>query len=210
MRIGILGGTFDPIHIGHIQPAQQVFKEFSLDKLLVIPAHKPPHKNTTNTTTEHRVNMVEIVCENEADFVLDKREIQRTTLSYTIDTIKEIKDEYPNSDLYFIMGMDSLLDFTTWFQWQDILACCNLIVNTRPGFDLSTVNADTQTLLNNHQIDKNNNKSKKTVGNIYLNQSENLNISSTKIRKNISNNISCQAWLPLPILEYIKLHQLYR
>ncbi|WP_426358041.1 nicotinate (nicotinamide) nucleotide adenylyltransferase [Pseudocolwellia sp. HL-MZ19] len=151
LRIGILGGTFDPIHKGHIEPAKQVFAKFKLDKVLVIPAHKPPHKLGTNASTTHRVNMVELACADEQGFELDTRETKRTSLSYTLDTINEIKVEYPNSELFFIMGMDSLLNFTRWYLWENILEKCNLIVNTRPGYDLSSINAETKALLNKYQ-----------------------------------------------------------
>ena len=193
-RIGILGGTFDPIHLGHIQPARQVFFKYSLDKLLIIPAHKPPHKSNTNTTTEHRVNMVKLICQQEANFELDTREIERTTLSYSVDTVKELKVKYPNSELFFIMGMDSLINFTSWYKWETILQCCNLIVNTRPGYDLQSINDDTKLLLANHMTpnseliyQQKTEKPSVTTGKIYLNDCDELNISSTDIRQYLSN-----------------------
>ncbi|XPF95856.1 nicotinate-nucleotide adenylyltransferase [Colwellia sp. RE-S-Sl-9] len=216
LKIGILGGTFDPIHKGHIEPAKQVIKQFSLDKVLVIPAHKPPHKNSTNASTEHRVNMAKLVCKKEPFFELDIREIKRSTLSYTIDTLKEIKAEYPTSELYFIMGMDSLLSFTTWYLWQEILQQCHLIVNTRPGYDLSTINNESKKLLATHQylsssadITTDNNAVKKS-GYIFLHNCDDVNISSTEIRKNLVNNLDCSQWLPSDIIEYINANQLYR
>lgn len=211
LKIGILGGTFDPIHLGHIKPAKQVFSRFNLDELLIIPAHKPPHKESTNATAKHRVNMVKLVCDQEPNFVLDEREIKRTTLSYSIDTIKEIETEYPNCELYFIMGMDSLLNFTNWFEWENILSRCNLIVNTRPGYDLSTLNSEIQQRLNTHKINNSDVKDTLlTAGKIYLNQSDNFNISSTDIRQKLSANNFCGDWVPDSVLKYIALHQLYK
>ncbi len=212
LKIGILGGTFDPIHLGHILPAKQVFSAFNLDELLLIPAHIPPHKSTTKTTTSHRVNMAKLVCDEEACFTLDMRETHRSTLSYTIDTIKEIQSENPNATLYFIMGMDSLLSFTSWFQWEEIMTRCNLIVNTRPGYDLSTLNTETQDLLNKHQAQQLPNKHVDSVitGKIHLHTSENLDISSTNIRNNISQSQPYEHWLTSPVAKYIKQHKLYQ
>lgn len=226
-KIGILGGTFDPIHIGHIQPAKQVLKKYDLDSILVIPAHNPPHKISTSASTKQRVKMVELVCEQENSFILDTREIERSTLSYTIDTIKELKGNYPTSELYFIMGMDSLLNFTQWHKWEDILKCCNLIVNTRPGYELTNLNSETKKLLATHKapshaepkysvnlssvyqkiIDTDNPLI--TTGNIYINHCDELNISSTDIRKSLSLKMNCEKWLTKPVIEYIKFHHLY-
>jgi len=221
-RIGILGGTFDPIHKGHIEPVKDVFKEFQLDKILVIPAHKPPHKQSTSASTKHRVKMVELVCETEQGFEIDTRETLRSSLSYTVDTINELKAEYPNSQLFFIMGMDSLLSFTRWHLWENILEQCNLIVNTRPGYDLSTLNKDTEHLLSKYQnsiteLDKDLKNSPKQVfpinkpssGYIYLHNCEELNISSTNIREHIADLNNTSQWLTKNIADYIKKNALY-
>jgi nicotinate-nucleotide adenylyltransferase len=211
-RIGILGGTFDPIHLGHIQPAKQLLSNYSLDEILLIPVHKPPHKSSTNASTEHRVKMVELACQHEGNFVLDTREIERTTLSYTLDTVKELQSEHPYDELFFIMGMDSLLAFTTWHQWEEILQCCNLIVNTRPGYDLSNINNETKLLLEQYQATfmVNVTSTSVTTGHIYLNNCNELNISSTDIRSKLANNLNCDDLLPQHVLEYIHLHHLYR
>jgi nicotinate-nucleotide adenylyltransferase len=215
LRIGILGGTFDPIHKGHIEPAKEVLKAFSLDKVFVIPAHKPPHKKSTNASTIHRVKMVELVCNKEPNFELDTREVERSSLSYTIDTINEINAQYPQSELFFIMGMDSLQSFTRWHLWKNILSQCNLVVNTRPGYDRSNINTDTQNLLNKHQalisdIEKPLKSIKdKLTGTIFIHHSKNVNISSTEIREHLNNKIACEKWLTSGIIQYIERHKLY-
>lgn len=214
-RIGLLGGTFDPIHKGHTDPAKQACGRFLLDKVLVIPANNPPHKNTTVASTEHRVKMAELASNNEELFELDTREIQRSALSYTIDSLKEIKEEYPNSELFFIMGMDSLLSFTRWHLWQEILLQCHLIVNTRPGYDIATMNTETKNLLRHHQItiaDYQNNVGNSTTrqhGYIFLHHSEVLDISSTEIRAHIARKHSYSQWLNKSVANYIEAHKLY-
>lgn len=216
LRIGILGGTFDPIHKGHIEPAKEAFNKLLLDKVLVIPAHKPPHKKGTNASTDHRVKMAELVCNEEQYFELDTREVERSTLSYTIDTISEIKAEYPESELFFIMGMDSLQSFTSWYLWKNILSQSHLIVNTRPGYDLTRINTETKSLLDEHQAsisDLQNriaNKKEKIAGSIFLHNSEELDISSTEIREHLNNKMECSQWLTNDIIQYINTHRLYK
>lgn len=215
-KIGLLGGTFDPIHNGHIKPAKQAAEKFLLDKVLVIPANNPPHKSTTIVSTKHRVKMAELASNREKSFELDTREIQRSTLSYTIDTLKEIKAEYPNSELFFIMGMDSLLNFTSWHLWQDILLQCHLIVNTRPGYDLTTMNTETQKLLTQHQLTiseykiKSRNSVANKCGYIFLHNTDTFNISSTEVRANLNKKIDCSQWLTDNVIQYITTHQLYK
>jgi len=226
-KIGILGGTFDPIHKGHIEPAKQALQQFSLNKILVIPAHKPPHKNTTTASTTHRVKMAELVCNNENAFELDTREINRSTLSYTVDTLKEIKTEQPNSELFFIMGMDSLLSFTKWHRWQDILLHCHLVVNTRPGYNLNNINNETQQLLAQHQMSiatyQQNASTHATnkAGYIFLHPVDELDISSTHIRSQFKPQLSPKSddlpyltqeltpHLTPEVLQYITMHKLY-
>jgi len=226
-KIGILGGTFDPIHKGHIGPAKQALQQFYLNKILVIPAHKPPHKNTTTASTAHRVKMAELVCNNENAFELDTREINRSTLSYTVDTLKEIKTEQPNSELFFIMGMDSLLSFTKWHRWQDILLHCHLIVNTRPGYNLNNINDETQQLLAQHQMSiatyQQNASTHATnkAGYIFLHPVDELDISSTHIRSQFKPQLSPKSdnlpyltqeltpYLTPEVLQYITMHKLY-
>jgi len=219
LRIGILGGTFDPIHKGHIETAKQVLNQYKLDKILVIPAHKPPHKSGTIASTIHRVSMVELTCANESRFELDTRETKRTNLSYTSDTIKELNAEYPSSRLFFIMGMDSLLNFTRWHLWEDILKGCSLIVNTRPGYDLSSVNTETKALLARYQstiapkeLSEQTTSASLSANKsyIFLHKAEEVDISSTQIRQHIANNIDCSQWLPMNVIKYIKDNNLYK
>ena len=146
-RIAILGGTFDPIHHGHLKPAQQVANWLKLEKLVLLPAHIPPHKNGTYANASQRKAMVELVCEHDKLFHIDSRELTRTSPSYTVETLKEIKSENPHSQLFFIIGMDSLLNFTSWHQWQEILMLCHLVVNNRPQYEFASINIQTKNLL---------------------------------------------------------------
>ena len=145
-HIGILGGTFDPIHLGHTLPAKAVAAYLSLDKVLVIPAAVPPHKATPNISAVNRAAMVKLACENEPLLSCDERELTRDGYSFTIDTLKTLSQEQPNARLYFIIGLDSLLTFTTWRCYQEILSFCHLIVNTRPNYQLNQLNSESKRL----------------------------------------------------------------
>ncbi len=144
--IGILGGTFDPIHYGHLKPAKQTADWLGLEQLILLPAHIPAHKQNTFATTQQRVDMVKLVCDADALFTLDARETLKNSTSYTIDTLIEINEEHPNSIIYFLMGLDSLLSFHQWHRWQDILSLCHLVVNARPRYDLTSLGTATQEL----------------------------------------------------------------
>lgn len=207
--IGILGGTFDPIHNGHLQPVIETAKWLGLSKILLLPAHIPPHKNTTFANAQQRLAMVELACKEHQLFSLDSRELNRNTPSYTITTLKEIKNQYQDKNLCFFMGMDSLLNFTTWYNWQEILTLCNIVVNTRPGYDLTQVNNATKALLTQHQTVDPELINQQSNGGILVTSQTELAISSTELRHRFIQNLSCQQFIPSSIIEYIKKQQLY-
>lgn len=212
--IGILGGSFDPIHLGHIQSAQSVAVELGLSKVLLIPAHISPHKTSLdlspNASPTQRADMVELACQNTPIFNCDKRELNRAGCSYTVDTLEELTIQYPSQPLNFIIGMDSLLSFTRWHQYQKILSLCHIIVNTRPNYSITQMNSQTKTLLANHQTDNKDDLLSCAAGKIYFAKPVLFNVSSTKIRENIKQNKSNLSLLLPEIEEYIDKNKLYR
>ncbi|WP_448549164.1 nicotinate-nucleotide adenylyltransferase [Thalassotalea fusca] len=209
-HLGILGGTFDPIHNGHIEPALSVAQELSLDEVLVLPAHIPPHKDSTHASPTQRLEMVKRACQSHPIFTPDQRELNRTSISYSVDTLKEVKNEYPHATLYFLMGMDSLLSFTKWHKWQEILNLCHLVVSTRPGYDstLATL-ASPQLIQNAITISAEELKSAK-IGKILLLTNKVIDISSTEIRDAIARNIDISSYISSDVMEYIEKQRLYR
>lgn len=216
--IGILGGTFDPIHLGHTLPAKVVAEYLSLTKVLLIPANIPPHKATPNVSAKQRAEMVHLACQSEHLFSCDERELKRDGNSYTVDTLKELKKEFPQQTLYFIVGLDSLLTFTTWHKYQEILSLCHLVVNTRPNYQLGNLDQATKTLLNNHQVHSINELKKQQSGGIFLlpsalpsyNNHLHLDISSSDIRHRLANKQDCQQLLVPSVYTYISQNKLYR
>jgi len=212
--IGIYGGTFDPIHLGHTQSAQATAQYLNLTKILFIPAHIPPHKNTVDSlptaNPEQRSTMVELACKENELFECDKRELQRHEHSYTVDTLKELKQEFPERRLYFIVGMDSLLTFTTWHHYQEILKLCHLVVNTRPDYDLSQLNSETKTLLSKHQVSSLAEIENINSGAIIFTKPMAIDISSTDIRSKLQRNLSTHLQLSASVMNFIEQNQLYR
>ena len=212
--IGVFGGTFDPIHLGHMHTTQAVASWLNLHKVLFIPAHIPPHKshhnNTPYASAEQRAAMVELACQPYNNFHCDRIELLRNSNSYTVDTLKALKALYPEQTLYFILGMDSLLTFTTWHKYREILTLCHLVVNTRPNYQLSTVNADTRALLAHHQVHKLNDIHSKKYGGIILAKPVNIDVSSTQIRQRIYQQQRCETLVSPQVLDFIDKNALYR
>lgn len=208
-HIGLLGGTFDPIHHGHIYPALAVAKQLSLDTLFLLPAHIPPHKSGTHANPIHRKNMVEIACELDDLLSIDARELLRDTPSFTAETLEDIKRDRPDSTLYFFVGMDSLLSFTQWHRWQDILNNCHLIVTVRPGYFINNIKPDVYQQLKHYFCTEPTMLKTKQNGCIYFVEQPTYDISSTELRENISQLIFDQNKLPTKVIDYIKRHNLY-
>ncbi|HCM48540.1 MAG TPA: nicotinate-nucleotide adenylyltransferase [Colwellia sp.] len=212
--IGILGGTFDPIHLGHTQSAQAVANQLNLTEVLLIPTHIPPHKISAklvpHASAEQRAAMVEIACQKSELFTCDLRELKRSGHSYTVDTLKELKQQYPTKALFFIIGMDSLLTFTTWHKYKEILSLCHLVVNTRPNYSIEQLNEETKTLLSNCQTADLTELTLVNHGKIFFAIKYFLDVSSTQIRQRLAQKKAYNHQLSPSISEFIHKNKLYR
>ncbi|QYJ79645.1 nicotinate-nucleotide adenylyltransferase [Shewanella acanthi] len=211
MRIGILGGTFDPIHYGHIRPGLEVKTALKLDKLLLMPNHIAPHKQV-NTSTAQRLEMVAQVCSQIEGFELCDIEAKRDTPSYTVVTLKELQTLYPNDELFFIMGMDSFIQLNTWYQWQQLFELANIVVCCRPGW-LLPAEHPMQQVLSERLAPAMQNQSlanqEPSHGRIYTVDVNPQDISSTDIRRRLAlGDLPEEALLPIT-LEYIQKQRLY-
>lgn len=131
-RIGIYGGTFDPIHMGHLIAAEQARIHFSLDEVRFLPNGTPPHKLGPRATKLQRVEMLRRAIASNPHFSMDLREVESSKLSYSYETMRIIREEKPEERLFFLMGEDSLLEIESWYHWQDLLKCVETIVLCRP------------------------------------------------------------------------------
>jgi len=217
--LAIFGGSFDPIHFGHIKPVIYAAKLLDIPQVLLMPAYLSPHKTTTIANAQQRLAMVELVCQEYPLFKTEPRELLKKSSSYTVDTLQAICKENPQQQCYFFMGMDSLLNFTKWHKYQEILSFCQLIVCTRPNYPLNKLNNETKVLLEQYKIKNIAAVKQQTQGGILLISCPTdveQNISSTDIRlklqhlKQEQEQKNYQHLLPSSIVNYITAHQLYR
>lgn len=208
-KIGLLGGTFDPVHSGHLQLAESVLQECTLDKVVFIPSAEPPHKDgTTVTSYEHRVAMLELIIQGRKEFECNTIEGQLPKPSYTIDTLEVLVKQYSsNVRLFFIIGADAFLDIVTWKSYQKIPQLVRIIVSQRKG-SLSTKLYDMLKRLGYIEYE-NSWRGQEQRKDITILRSTPADISSSKIRSMVRSGKSIQQVMPEPVVEYIKRHTLY-
>lgn len=208
--IGLFGGTFDPIHLGHIVPVIDLAAQINLDKVFLIPANIPPHKSAASASSQHRKAMVELVCTKYSLFTLDDRELKRNKASYTIDSLKEIKQQFPNAIIYFFIGTDSFLDLPRWHQIDEIMKLCHFVVTTRPGY---TIKLDDKPWFNGKVTTNQQEIISSNHGKILLAETAQIDISSTKIRALLNKEAKLAEPLTdvlcSEVLAYIKDNNLY-
>lgn len=207
--IGILGGTFDPIHFGHLRLALELQQALDLTEVRLIPCYQPVHRKLPVATPEQRLAMVRKAIGTESALRVDNCEIQRKGPSYTIDTLKTLHKELPNTPLCIIMGIDALLGFPSWNKWEEILTLAHLVVAHRPQYQLpqTGVVAD---LLKERLTENTADLHKQAAGKIFLHPVTALEISSTDIRKQIAMGRNPRYLLPNSVYNYIKQHGTYR
>lgn len=200
-RLGILGGTFNPIHVGHLILAQAAAEHFDLDRVLFVPCAAPPHKPGTNLLEgRHRMAMIEAAIEWNPLFAVSDLELLRSGTSYAIDTVCELSRQYPRSELCFIIGTDTLLELHKWHRIYDILTLCRFVSFGRPGVNIEALRSEhlkldspwperlLQDLASGRQID----------------------ISSTDIRYRVAEGLSIRYLVPPEVEMYIAEHGLYK
>lgn len=207
--LGILGGTFDPIHLGHIIPAEQAANLLGISKVLVMPCHIPPHRETPEVTASQRLEMVRLACTEHPIFEADDTELKRSSASYTVETLSQLKQTYPGQTLCFFMGMDSLNQFTQWFRWQDILDLAHLVVCARPGYQLQ-VSTDIQKRIITNTERARAAFAQHNHGRIYIAEVSTVDSAATDIRQQLAMGLTPTSLLEKPVADYIQQHQLYQ
>lgn len=206
--IGLLGGTFDPIHFGHLRTALELHQTLDLAEVRLIPCYQPVHRKMPVASPEQRLEMVRIAVESETALRADSREIDRKGPSFTIDTVKSLSQEFPQSPLCIIMGIDALLSFSSWHRWEEILSLAHLVVAHRPQYQLPQTGIVADLLkerLKHHASDLHHTK----AGCILLHPVTPLEISSTDIRKQFAQDGNPRYLLPASVYNYIKEHGTY-
>lgn len=206
--IGILGGTFDPIHFGHLRMAMELYQELDLAEVRLIPCYQPVHRKSPVASPEQRLAMVRKAVAGEPALRVDNCEIRRKGPSYTIDTLKTLHKNTPNTPLCLIMGIDALLNFPSWHQWENILTLAHLVVAHRPQYQLPETGIIADLLKARLKYNASD-LHQSPAGNILLHPVTPLEISSTDIRKQIGMNKNPRYLLPDSVNSYIKQHGTY-
>jgi len=197
MRLGVLGGTFDPIHYGHLVIAEDARTYLHLEKVIFVPAYIPPHKPIgTYSAFEHRVRMTELAIADNPYLMISLIEAGRSGPSYSVDTLRQLQAEYgPSAELYFVVGMDSLTNFLSWHEPAELLKLCRLVVAERSGYhaNLPTL---TQAL-------------PELAQRVHMIDTPELSISSTDLQRRVRLGLSIRYQTPPQVERYIYEHGLY-
>ena len=183
--VGVFGGTFDPIHYGHLRSAYELLQDLQLSEVRFVPSAAPPHRGGTFAPAELRYRMVEVAVADQDGFVVDDCEFQRGGPSYTVDTLTAIREERDGASIGLIVGMDAYLGLTTWHRWDEILELAHIIVAHRPGWQLPTTGALGE-LLARHGTEEVDDLHRETGGRVYHHAVTQLEIASTEIRELIA------------------------
>ncbi len=214
-RIGLLGGTFNPVHGGHLRAAEAVRSRFGLDRVLFIPSYIPPHKQTADMASpEDRFAMVELAVGAHPGLVPSPLEIEAQERSYSIITLNKVKSIYPAARIFFILGVDAFLEIETWKSYREVLEQCRFIVISRPGFDLFAARSALPPeykesfceLPDAGGIDE----SILERFRVFLLKIAALDISSTEIRDRVKRGQSIHGLVPESVEEYIHRKNLYQ
>jgi nicotinate-nucleotide adenylyltransferase len=213
MKTGILGGTFNPIHLAHLRIAEEVQQACELDRLLFVPAAEPPHKDVAGEVSfTHRLAMVEAAIRNYPKFQASDLEIKRSGKSFSVDTLEILRKQDPHGELYFIIGLDSYRDIASWKDFTRLFSLSHLVVMTRPGVLVANpLEPLSVAVREDFCYDERAEKFQHKSGNnlIFLKETY-LDISSTRIRSMLDNGQSIRHLVTPAVADYIKEHGLYQ
>ncbi|MGR2660279.1 nicotinate-nucleotide adenylyltransferase [Chromobacterium haemolyticum] len=210
MRLGLFGGTFDPIHNAHLRMADAFAAELALDQVRLIPAGRPYHRSQGPCAAPaQRLAMTELAVADHPRLTVDEREVRRPGAAYTIDTLEELRAELgPDAELWFLIGGDSLATLHTWKRWDELLRFANLAVALRPGFDPAGLSTPVQALWRARQVsDFSNRTASGTIRPLALPP---VDIAATDIRQRLARGDAVDDVLPPAVLAYIRQHRLYQ
>jgi nicotinate-nucleotide adenylyltransferase len=195
LRLGLFGGTFDPVHLGHLVIAETAREAFGLDRVVWLPAGDPPHKGTDVSPQEHRYAMAVLATAGHPSFEVSRLELERTGPSYTLHTVEHYRAAQPGTELFFITGVDTVLELMTWHRPEEVVRLCRFIAATRPGWDPERL--------------------RKALPDAFLERIEvletaDIEISSTELRQRVRRGESVRYLVPDPVEAYLRKHHLYR
>ncbi len=193
--IGIFGGTFDPVHYGHLRTAFELLQALELEEVRFIPCGDPPHRGVTFAPAALRLDMVRLATREEPGFVVDDRELRREGPSYSIDTLESLREEFPGRPLCLITGMDAFLGLPGWHRWDEILDLAHLVVAHRPGWQVPDEGA-LGALMAEHATRRKGDLHETTSGRVYIDAVTQLEIASTEIRNLVADGYDPRYLMP--------------
>jgi len=214
LRVGLFGGTFNPVHWGHMRAAEEIREEFDLSQVIFIPTNIPPHKESEEIVpADHRLKMLDLAVEDNPYFFISDVEMKRSGKSYSVETVSHFKHTFGEKlDLFFILGMDAFLEITSWKSYQEILSLCNFIVMSRPPYEIKELQKIIPSQVKKeyrYQPDEKRFIHSSNVS-IYFRDITHIDISSNSIRTLIKDGSSIKYLLPERVENYVKEHKLYR
>ena len=212
--VGIFGGTFDPIHYGHLRVAEEIVETVGLQKMYFVPAGMPRLRHSPVASPQHRVEIVRLAIQKNPDFVLDGREIYRDGVSYSIDTVREFKQEFGEEiRLCLVLGADAFIKLPEWNNWKELFNLCHFIVSTRPGYSLTLIkellSKELREECSQRWVSNTESLRKDTSGLIFIASTTMLDISATSIRAHIAVGRNVRHLVPSVTVNYISKNKLY-
>lgn len=208
--IGILGGTFDPVHHGHLRLALEIYQRLALGEVRLVPLFIPPHRNPPVASPQQRAAMVRLAIDGVDGLVVDECEIKRGGISYTLDTLINLREGLTEQPLCLIIGMDAFQQINTWHRWRELLAYAHLLVVDRPGGHDGFKQREVEELFAKYSTENYSALEERVSGSIIKMNTSLLDISSTQIRELIAQEKDPHYLLPNQVIEYIQQHKLYR
>jgi nicotinate-nucleotide adenylyltransferase len=213
--IGVFGGTFNPIHFGHLRPALEITEALQMREMRLIPSALPPHRDAPEVDAEKRLHMVRMAAAGESRFVVDDRELRREGPSYTVDTLISLRHEVGEEAIGLVIGMDAFLFLHTWHRWEQLIDLAHFIVMQRPGHYSPAqyrkkMHPDIRALVEKRLVAQADQLHGASCGKIWFQGVSQLDISATKIRAMIKAGRSARYLTAESVLDIIEKHRLYR
>jgi len=210
-RIGVMGGMFDPVHSGHLQAALTALRLLELDQLRLVPCHVPNHRGPAKASSTERLEMLQLAVAGEPRLLVDPREMERDGVSYTVDTLTSLRNDFPGATLVLVLGWDAFAGLPSWHRWRELLTLAHMLVISRPAAapEQPLLEGLAQTL-RRCQVASAEELFRQPAGAILVTEELQLDISSTQVRDLLHAGSDADMLLPTAVEQYIDRHGLYR
>lgn len=206
--LAFFGGTFDPVHYGHLRCAEEVRQKLGLKNLYLLPAGTPPHRASPQTTTRQRLDMLQLTQAEFPSLKIDDRETRREGPSYMVETLRELREEFPQHPLLLVIGQDAANLLHTWFQWQQLFSLAHIVILTRPSIKIE-YRQDVAEQIQQRLLGDPQELLRSQAGGVLQLEVESIDISATKIKKFINQGSSLESMMPPEVIAYINENHLY-